>query len=155
MNFNPLLKGLESREVISLTRAKKTAQNAEMSTSIILALQDVVLVQSDKPWTFIISIIVMDNLTFKYIWYTTVYPFYCVLKASKKQLNVRVLSLDGRQAYLKVRFSLQDEWYLAPKAVSWTYVDRTVQKWMRCSYLTMKTRLLLILPKRFENKSLQ
>ena len=81
--FCPLLKGLESREVISLTRAKKTAQNAEMSTSIILALRDVVLVQSDKPWTFIISIIAMDNLTFKYIWYTTVYLFYCVLKASK------------------------------------------------------------------------
>ena len=53
--------------MISLTRAKKTVQNAEMSTSIILALQDVVLVQSDKPWTFIISIIAMDNLTFKYI----------------------------------------------------------------------------------------
>ena len=30
--FYPLLKGLESREVISLTRAKKTVQNAEMPT---------------------------------------------------------------------------------------------------------------------------
>ena len=48
----PLLKGLKSREVINLTSAKKTAQNAEMSTSMILALQDVVLVKSDKPWTF-------------------------------------------------------------------------------------------------------
>ena len=46
---------------------KKTAQNAEMSTSMILALQDVVLVKSDKPWTFIISITEMDNLTVKCI----------------------------------------------------------------------------------------
>ena len=55
-------------------------------------------------------------------------------KSDKKQLKVHVLSLDGRRAYLKVWFSQQDEWYLAPKAVSWTYVDQTVQKWMRRSY---------------------
>ena len=30
-------------------------------------------------------------------------------KSDKEQLKVHVLSLDGRQAYLKVRFSQQDE----------------------------------------------
>lgn len=63
------------------------------------------------------------------------------------------MSLDGRQAYLKVGFSLQDEWYLALKAVSWTYVDQTVQKWLAAP-INYENQILLILPKRFENKSL-
>ena len=49
-------------------------------------------------------------------------------KSVKKQLKVHVLSLDGRRVTSRFDFRNRTNDILPPKAVSWTYVDRTVQK---------------------------